>query len=342
METRANYLMVGGFVLLLAAGLVAFVLWLAKFQFDVRFDRYDIRHDGSVTGLQVGSPVRYRGVRVGEVSEVALDPNSPDQVLVTVEIDARTPVRSNTTATMELEGLTGGLYVLLSGTTVDAPPLTTPPGRRRPVIASRRSSLQQVLEGAPELVQKVDLLLARAADLLNAENQANFSAILENSRAFTDELAKNREEIGGLLRDAGATMAHLRGAAGAIEDTADIFRSEGGKLVERVDGTLTAIDFMATGINRSVTDTAADAQALIGDLRSTAKNFSALSEELTETVAENREGVRDFTSTGLSELTVLLVKMQDLVGALNRVTTEVERDPARFFFGNRQQGYEAR
>lgn len=341
METRANYLMVGGFVLLLAAGLVIFVLWLAKFQFDVRFDRYDIRYEGSVTGLKVGSPVRYRGVRVGEVTDVTLDPKRPNQVLVTVEVEARTPVRSDTYATLELEGLTGGLYVLLSGTTLDAAPLEKKQGERRAVIASRRSTLQQVLEGAPELVQKVDLLLARASDILNEENQANFSAILKNAREFSEELAQNRAEIGGLIRDAGVTMEHLRGAAGAIEDTAVVFKDESGKLVDRVDGTLTSIDLMATGINASVTDTAEDARALIGDLRSTAKNFSTLSQELTKMVAENREGVRDFTSTGLSELTVLLVKMQDLVGALNRVTTEIERDPARFFFGDTQKGFEA-
>ncbi len=59
-------------------------------------------------------------------------------------------------------------------------------------------------------------------------------------------------------------------------------------------------------------------------------------------IAENREPIRDFTATGLSEFTGLLLEMQDLVMALNRVTTELQRDPARFFFGDRQQGYEVR
>lgn len=342
METRANYIMVGSFVLILAAGLVAFVLWLAKFQFDVQFSRYDIQYEGSVTGLRVGSPVRYRGVNVGEVTNIGLDPAHPDRVSITIEIDSKTPVRADTVATLEIEGLTGGLYVLLGETTLEAPPLEAKPGQPRPVIASRRSSLQQVLQGAPELVQKVDLLLARAGDLLNDKNRAEFAALVTNLRTFSETLSAHRGDIGGLIGDAGATMRHLRDTSAALKDLADALQTDTAQLVERLDGTLTAVDLMATGIDTSVTATATDLKKLIADLRGTASNFSAMSEELKDMVAENREGIRDFTSTGLSELTVLIAEMRELVVALNRVTTDIQRDPARFFFGNRQEGYEAR
>ncbi len=137
METRASYLLVGTFVLAFAAGLVVFVIWLAKFQFDTEFARYDIRFTGSVTGLATASPVRYSGVRVGEVIEISLRPDHPEEVQVTIEIDTKTPVRSDTVATLELEGLTGGLYVLLIGKSPGAPPLTAAPGARYPVIAWR-------------------------------------------------------------------------------------------------------------------------------------------------------------------------------------------------------------
>lgn len=342
METRANYLMVGAFVLALATGLVVFVLWLARFQFEVELSRYDIRYEGSVTGLQVGSPVRYRGVRVGEVIDVGLDQARPELVLITLEVDAATPVRSDTVATLEIEGLTGGLYVLLSETTADSPPLKAEPGARRPVIASQPSTLQRVLEGAPELVQKIDLLLIQANDLLGPTNRQEFAAILGNLRTFTDTLAAHHDDIGGLIQDAGATMTNLRGATDALEAMAITLKDDGARLVDRVDTTLSAIDIMATGIDRSVTATSADARALIADLRTTAGNFSAMSKELEELVAENREPIRDFTATGLSELTILLIELQELVVALNRVTGQIERDPARFFFGNRQQGYEGR
>src|SRR3546814_17982199 len=107
METRANYIMVGCFVLLLAFGLLGFVLWLAQFQFEEEYARYDIVFESSVTGLNEGSPVRYRGVRVGEVLPVALDPERPPALRATLEVTERTPVRAATVSTPDVEGPPG-------------------------------------------------------------------------------------------------------------------------------------------------------------------------------------------------------------------------------------------
>ncbi len=342
METRANYLLVGGFVLALAAGLVGFVLWLAKYQFDVEFGRYDIRYQGSVTGLKLGSPVRYSGVRVGEVIELGLDPASPTKVLLTIEVDAKTPIRKDTIATLEFEGLTGGLYVLLSGGSLDSPPLSSDPGQARPVIASQPSSLQQILEGAPELVQNVNVLIAQLSGFLSPENRNHFSSGLRNLDALTAALAGRREEIGSLIENASTAMVHLSDASGALAEFAKDLKSSGDRLTDRLDTTLVSIDNMAAGIDRSIVETASDAQALIQDLHTTAQRLGGMSKELQDMVAENRSPIREFTASGLNELTGLLIEMRDLVVAVNRVTTEIQRDPARFFFGNQQQGYETR
>lgn len=342
METRANYLMVGIFVLLLAGGAILFVIWLAKFQFDVQFARYDIRHRGSITGLNTGSPVRFHGVRVGEVLDIGFDQDDPEQILITIEVEGTTPIRSNTVATLEIEGLTGGLYVLLTGASKDAPPLSARPGEARPSIPSESSTLQQVLEGAPELVQKVNLLLAQASDLLNAENRAHVTSTLANLDSFSTTLAEHSGEIGSLIADASETSKNLRGASAAIETLAVSLKEDSTRLVTRAETSLESIDDMANSINSSVSDTAKDARALMGDLRKSAKGLHGVAAELEAMVAENREPVRDFTATGLSELAGLLIEMRELVIALNRVTTEMQRDPARFFFGNQQQGYETR
>ncbi len=342
METRASYLLVGTFVLAFAAGLLVFVIWLAKFQFDTEFARLDIHFKGSVTGLNVGSPVRYSGVRVGEVIDINLSPDHPDEVRVTIEIDSITPVRSDTVATLELEGLTGGLYVLLIGKSPNAPPLTAAPGARYPVIASEASTLQQVIEGAPELVQKVDLLLARANDLLNAENRVSISNSLANIDSFTTTLKDHSGDIGDLIQNASATMKNVRKATMNLEALAENLNQSSTQLVARADTTMASIDGMATGITRAIEDSVEDAQALISDLRGTAQSLSKTSDEVHALIAENREPLSDFTATGLTEFTGLLIEMRDLVVALNRVTTELQRDPARFLFGDRQQGYEVR
>jgi phospholipid/cholesterol/gamma-HCH transport system substrate-binding protein len=136
-------------------------------------------------------------------------------------------------------------------------------------------------------------------------------------------------------------MANLRESTATLSDLAEALKSDSGKLVERADATLAAIGVMAGTVDVEISTTAGDARALIQDLRGAASRLSGVGKELQAMVAENREPVRDFSATGLSELTGLLVEMRDLVVALNRVTTEIQRDPARFFFGNQQQGYEA-
>ncbi len=341
METRANHLMVGAFVLALAFGLLAFVVWLAKFQFDTVFAHYHIRFNSAVTGLKEGSVVRYQGVKVGEVVAIVLDPNMIGEVLVTVELEKSTPVRDDTTATLELEGLTGGRYVLLTGGTPEAAPLAALPDEKLPLIASRASSLEQVLEGAPEVLASVNLLLARGNDLLNATNRQNIAQLIDNLTVFSAVLAEHGDEIGGLISDTSKTMANLNEATLALRDMSTVLRTDSARILQQADATLVSIESMASNIDVAVADTSEQVRDLIKNLQASADGLTGTTHELEALIAENREPIRDFTSTGLYELTNLLTEARDLILVVNRVTTEVERDPARFIFGNQQQGYEA-
>ena len=341
METRANYIMVGLFVLALAFGLLGFVLWLAKFQFDTEFARYDVIFESAVTGVKEGSPVRYNGVRVGEVISVDLDPDRPTAIRVRIEVEKRTPVRSDSQATLELEGLTGGRYVLLTGGSPGAPPLKPPPGQRYAEIPPGTSSFEQVLEGAPEVLDNVNVLLLRAQALLSDRNLKNIENLIASLSAVTGAVAKNSDNIDALIADAALTMENLREATGSLETMAGSLETNIGTLTERADTTLSSFESMAGSIDREVTLTSEDARELIASLQVTAENLTAASNQLEIMIAENREPIRDFANSGLYELTTLLTEARDLVVVLNRVTTEVQRDPARFIFGDQQQGYEA-
>ena len=341
METRANYIMVGLFVLLLAFGLLGFVLWLAKFQFEQEFARYDIVFESAVTGVKEGSAVRYQGVRVGEVIRVDLDEDRPTAIRVRIEVEKRTPVRADSKATLELEGLTGGRYVLLTGGSPEAAPLVPPEGRRFAEIPPGVSSFEEVLEGAPEVLENVNLLLRRAQLLLSDTNLRNIEQLIANLSAVTGAVAKNSDNIDQLIADAALTMENLREATGSLEAMAGSLESNVGELTERAGTTLESFESMAGSIDREVTLTSGDARDLIQSLQVTADNLADASTQLEAMIAENREPIRDFANTGLYELTNLLTEARDLIVVLNRVTTEVQRDPARFIFGDQQQGYEA-
>ena len=341
METRANYIMVGFFVLLLAFGLLGFVLWLAKFQLDQEFARYDIVFESTVTGLREGSAVRYRGVRVGEVITVDLDPDRPTAIRVTIEIQKRTPVRADSIATLELEGLTGGRYVQLSGGSPGAAPLEPPPGRKLAEIPPGSSSFEQVLEDAPEVLENVNLLLLRAQALLSDNNLRNIEQLIGNLTEVTAAIAENRGNVEKLIADASTTMENLRDATGSLETMAGSLETNVQKLTDKADSTLGAFESMAGSIDREVTHTSKDARGLIASLKVSAENLTGATNQLEALLAENREPIRDFTNTGLYELSNLLTEARELIVVLNRVTTEVQRDPARFIFGDQQQGYEA-
>jgi phospholipid/cholesterol/gamma-HCH transport system substrate-binding protein len=340
METRANYILVGSFVLLLMVGLLGFVLWLAKFQFDTKFSQYDIFFTDSVTGLNAGGAVRYSGVQVGEIVFIGLDKENPKRVRALIEVDATTPVKRDTVASMESQGLAGGRYILLSGGAPETPPLEKEAHQKRPEIPSRPSTLQQVLDSAPELVESANLLMARASLLFDERNLTNLAQALENVNSISASLAGRGDEVGQLIADAAGTMENLRGATGSLNELAAALKTDSARLTARAEATLVSVEGLVEAAEGSFQDTSGEVAAFLTDLRNAAESFEAMSQEVHSLVAENREPIHAFTVGGLYELTTLITEARGLLVGLNRVTTEVERDPARFLFGNQQQGYE--
>lgn len=324
METRANYLVVGSFVLLMMVGALGFVIWLAKFQYEREFAHYEIIFRGNVTGLRVGSPVSYRGITLGEVLTLRIDPANVEQVLVTVQIAADAPVKTDTVASLEVAPLTGGATILLSGGTQAAADLPRRTGAPHPVIASVPSRFEQVLAGAPEMINRINELVVRATNLLSPENQAAISATLANTQTFTDVLARRSGDIDQALTDTALTLKTLR------------------EVAERTGTALATIDRAGRGVESAVASTTSDVRSLVNDLRASASALTAMTREVEALVSENRSPLKDFTSTALYEFSTFVTDLRTLVNGLARVTTEVERDPARFIFGNRQQGYEPR
>src|SRR3954468_7736747 len=189
METRASYLLVGGFTLVLMACLFAFIVWLAKSSFEeADSSRYQIYFTGSVAGLNEGSPVRYRGISLGTVRDIRIDPRNIGRVQVIVEVAANTPIKEDSIAYLELEGITGGAYVQISGGTQESPLLKAENGDL-PIIQSRPSSLATLFETTPQLFTNLIALSGQLSGFLTPQNQDEIARILVNVRVATDRLA---------------------------------------------------------------------------------------------------------------------------------------------------------
>lgn len=320
METRASYLLVGSFVLALIAGLVVFVMWAAKVQLEKTSDIYFIYFTGSVTGLQEGSPVRYAGVAVGTVKDIRIDPDNVQRVRVTVEVQEDTPIKADSVASLEMQGLTGLAYVQISAGTHSSERLSGEDGDF-PVIPSRPSTFATVVDAAPAVLNRTLEVTDRLVGFLTAENQRAFSEILINIQTVTRELAANRSDIGGTLAEIRALSAELRHASETLTKSADATFAQTRKTLASLDG---------------------DAREMTGELVELSKSLRRTSDQLGNLVKENREPVRAFTSTGLYELSLVIAETRDLVSSLQRVASRIERDPSEVLFGGANRGQEIR
>jgi phospholipid/cholesterol/gamma-HCH transport system substrate-binding protein len=315
METRASYIVVGLFVILGMIGMLAAAVWITGQRADQATAIYDIYFDGNVAGLRPGNPVQYRGIPVGTVTDMRIDPENVERVLVTIEIRADVPIKSDTQAVLALQGITGVAYIQLTGGTQDAPFLKAEAGRAWPVIASVPPRLSELLDAAPELLERAIRVVRQAEELLGPENQARVKASLKNIETVTGALAERSDEIGTIMSDAARLAGELREAA--VHANAIIATVEGNA--------------------EPIMD---DTRATMAAARRAAGQLAVVSEQLVGFLKDNREPLSDFSQTGLYEFTQLTAEARVLVAALNRLVKDIERDPARFLFGDKQRGVE--
>ncbi|HYC04436.1 MAG TPA: MlaD family protein [Azospirillaceae bacterium] len=316
METKASYALVGAFVLALTAALFVTVLWLARSSLNEATQPYRIYFTGTVNGLVNGSPVRYRGVSVGSVTDIRINPDNVEQVQVTVSVPQTTPIKTDAVASLEPVGVTGGVYVEIQGGSRDAP-LLRETTTDIPVIPSRAGSLNELLAAAPQLLSNLIKLSESVAGFVTPENQKAVSAVLAN-------MASASKDASTTMKNADKLMADLR---------------------ENVTAVSKQTQTLLANANDTVTKVGSDAQEVSGELAKTSEELRLLTQSLVTTadqlnamIAENREPIRDFTNGGLYEFGLLVGDLRDLAGNLSRVTTRIENDPSNFLFGGRKDG----
>jgi phospholipid/cholesterol/gamma-HCH transport system substrate-binding protein len=311
METRANYVVVGAFVLVLLVAAAGVLLWLIGSQFNVVLSYYQVRFAGSVAGLDKDSTVRYNGVPVGKVADIALDQLAPNQVVVVVAIDPATTLRADATATLAMQGLTGGSYIEISGGSPGSPPLAHRTTRPYPEIGSRSSGLQSLFDQAPEVLTQLKDIEVQIKKALDDKNVAAITETLENVRAATGAVAKHSPQIEEIL----ANTADATHDFDVLAKTANQTVEKAGPLVDQVGGVVGHADTLV-----------GHADKFVGGLNAT--------------IEENRPGLHEFTSRGLNGAEQLIANTNDLVLKIGRVVDELERDPSRFLFGDKNKGYQ--
>jgi phospholipid/cholesterol/gamma-HCH transport system substrate-binding protein len=314
METRAHYVAVGAFVLIVIFSAFGAVLWLGRVEFGQQLERYYIFFRGSVAGLNRGSAVQYNGLPVGRVSDIRVDPDNLSQVQVTVEINSNlVEIKTDARAYLETNILSGVSTIQISGGTQHAPPLEAEPHHRYAVIKAGQNEFEEVKASLPELLSNLKKTSQNLDSLLDDRNRQAVAETLQNFRTISGALADRSEDVGAILEHTDASIVELKSLIHAIDQS---YTMHGG-LKDQVSQTLKDYDRVATNL----TDTIRQLQLIL---------------------TENRPGVRDFVETTLPAVGDLVDDAQRLAQNVNQFVVQLQRDPTRLLFGDRRQGYQPR
>jgi len=308
MEREANYAAVGAFVLLVTLAGALFVYWYSDTREHRDYNRYEIYFTGSVSGLEKGAAVRYLGVPVGRVNDLRIDPRDSSRAEVIVDLDSTTPVSEHTVAELELQGVTGLLYIDLSEDRSGKPPPPAVASLRYPVIRSTASRFDVFLAGLPEVLAAVGSLVERASRLLSDDNIAAVTDAVRN-------LDKASSGLPSTLKDLNSLIAELRGASAELSASARI----------------------AHGILQTVDP---DVRAAAARLRAIADSLADASSQLDKAIAENRQDIRSFTRQGLPEIERFVREGRAAARDIRQLSNSLRDNPAQLLYQTPQRGVE--
>ena len=310
MEPKINYTLVGLFVVLLGATLLGVVLWLSRADYRGVYDHYYTYMTESVSGLSADASVKYHGVDVGRVKEIVLDPANPEEVRLTLELVRGTPIKEDTTAVLETQGLTGLTTVNLTGGKRDSPSLAAKPGEKYPVIKSGPSWFSRIdsalwnllaEESFPALLANLNSLVKDARGLVDTESRADLKQILADLAKVTATLQAHREELGLVIARAGDAVQSFAAVGKKMDDQLP-------EMLEQAKASIRAFQSMTHEISRTTIS-------------------------LQATLDGNRSNIEQFTGQTLEETGLLVSELRQLTATLQGVAQELEREPSALIFG---------
>ena len=308
MEREANYAAVGAFVLIVALLGALFVYWYSDTREHRDYNRYEIYFTGSVSGLDKGGAVRYLGVGVGRVIDIRIDPRDSSRVQVIVDIDARTPVSAHTVAELQLQGVTGLLFIDLHEDHDKQPPQPPVAGLKYPVIRSAPSRFDVFLASLPELVAGANDVVQRADQLLSNENLAAVSAAIGNLDRASSRLPQTVHDLDSLIGQLRAASTELTASAQSAH-----------QLLETAQP---------------------DVRATLERVRSIANNLADFSLQLNKAITENRQDIRTFTREGLPEIERFVREGRAAAEDISALANSLRENPTQLLYEPPTQGVE--
>src|SRR3569833_838817 len=308
MEREANYAAVGAFVLLVTLVGALFIFWYSDRREHKTFRRYEINYEGSVSGHERGAAVSYHGVGVARVQKLSIYPRDPARVQVIVDIDSSTPISDKTLAELQLQGVTGLLFIDLQQIRPNLPAPPRVPGIDYPVIPSVRSRFDVFLNRLPDVLASAGEVIDKAARALSDQNITAFTHALAN----IDEASKGLPKT---LRDVNELVTELRGAA-------------------------TDLGASAKGARQVVDQAGPEIVASLQRVHVVADNLANATDQIEKLIGDNRQDLRSFTRDGMPELVRLRREGRAAAQEMRQLSASLRENPSLLLYQPRQVGTE--
>ncbi len=316
MEDKVNPTLVGAFVLLLGAALVAGVLWLAAGVGSGKpTTAYETIFSESVAGLNLDAPVKYLGVDVGKVVRIAIDPDNPRQVRLGLLIERGTPVKQDSEAVLKSQGLTGIAYVELSGGTASSPALVAAADGQLPQIRSKPSISARLENVMTTVLASVDRTSSNLNALFSTDNQAAIQRSLQDVSVLLQTLAEQRGQLASGITDLATTARHAARASaqlGPVVAAVGPALAQVGPALNKLEAAAASVDRMAQAAGQASTRAGQAAEAALG-------------------------GVQQLRGDTLPGLDRVLAELGPLVGSLRQLSDQLRSQPGSLLVGAAQR-----
>lgn len=309
METKANYVLIGAFVFLAAGALALFTLWIAGNPFSRSFKDYDVIFSGPVNGLSEGGEVRFNGIKVGEVTTLRLDRQDPNRVIAHIRVEGQTPVRTDSVAQLNFQGITGVTFIQILAGDPSAPLLESVSGEI-PQIPTSRTLVDELFSGGQDLLSVSGDTIRKVNEMLSDENLLH----LRSTLAGIDKAVNKIAAEDGIIDEATRAMANINTAVVALESAARTFDTAANTLA--TDFHTLSTD--ASGALQKLDPVLDDAKTAMGQLSET---VTAINQDMTPAATR---AIRQVGHTA-ADLRVILQRIEDVLG-------EIEQDPSQFIY----------
>ena len=308
MNNKTNYSLVGFLVLFSLTLMLGFGYWLLKPSDDLEMQKYIIHFDESVLGLNLDAPVKFRGISVGKVVRLRINPNNSEQVEVLADILKTTPIKSSTVAKLTSQGITGLSYINLTLGDNNAPALQTQNGEEYPIIKTIPSLLIKLEKTFGDVSSNLSKTLASTKELLNEENQKEITLLLKNSAIFMSKMNSLLDE--NTINNFQSTMKNLNSTTKKLD-----------KMMPRVEKFL----------NNSVEweDKVSDAfKSIMGSYHGIKTTMDLFEESL----ARGDFNIKDISNDVIPTINSTLLEMQELMIKMQEAIDQHERSPGDILF----------